>query len=144
MRGISIVETFTILPVVIAVIMFFLSISVALNIVDEKNRKIDMVMSMLELVDKVSSFMPLDEEKIEDMRKILEGSISTQFVVCIKDVDKRSCEYEIYSTLNYEAVKRSKDLDKLAYVFPVAFQIKKDDIPFNEVKEMVVIVWQRV
>ena len=151
MKGTSLMDMGTIVPIVLALLLFFGSVVSAVNTVNKKNRKIDLVFSLVNVVDTLTQTGVVEENSLEQAVELLRNTLPASFYVCITDVNDDNytqCTLKA-SKENGTGEKRDPDYvinhlntDYLAFTFPVSYQVEKDGVPYNEVNKMLVIVWQ--
>ena len=152
MNGTSLMDMSTIIPIVLALLLFFGSVVSAINTVSKKNRQIDLVFSLVNVVDTLTQTGVITKENFKRSVGILRSSLPVNFYVCITDVND-----DQYNNCILRADKTSTNVTKspqdiistlktrsyLSFAFPVTYQVvDKNGIPFNEVKKVLVIVWQ--
>ena len=148
MKGIALMEMSTIVPVVLALLLFFGSVVSAINTVNEKNAKIDMVFSLVQIVDRLTEAGVITEERFHSVVEILRSSMPVNFYVCvtdIRDTDYSRCSLEGSKPEGIgsaEEAERRAAGDYISATFPVTVQVDRDGVPFNEVKKILVMVWE--
>ncbi len=152
MRGTSLMDMTTLVPIVLALLLFFGSVVSAINTVSEKNRKIDLVFSLVNVVDTLTQAGVITQDNFEDAVELLQNTLPNGFYVCVTEVDDDQYNDCIYSaskergtgeTRRPEEVLLSlKNRDYVSFSFPVTVQEDRGGVPFNDVKKMLVIVWE--
>ena len=151
MKGVSVMEMGTIIPIVLALLLFFGSVVSALNTVEKKNKQIDLVMSLVQVVDRITETGVLTKEQFDEATDVLKETLPANFFVCVTSYDDstyRNCTMkkakpDSWSTYTPQTlVTRLRNRDLISAAFPVTVQVNVNGVPFNEVKRMLVIVWE--
>lgn len=145
MRGIALPEVMTIIPVVLALMIFFGSMVSALNKVAEKNSRTEMALTLVWIVDRLTESGVLSDERWDELESLLKENTPMNFFICLSDIRGLGCKKVIAKGTDASDIGSAvKDIrgDYITATFPVSYQINKDGIPFNEVKKITVIVWQ--
>ena len=152
MKGTSLMDMTIIVPIILALLLFFGSVVSAINTVSEKNRKIDLVFSLVNVVDTLTQAGVITQKNFGESVALLQKTLSSGFYVCITDVNDE--EYEdcelvaskeegnIEERRPQEIINTLHNKDYVSFAFPVTVQEEKDGIPFNEVKKALVVVWE--
>ncbi len=147
-------EMGTIIPIVLALLIFFGSLVSAMNIVNQKNKRIDLVFSLIQIVDRVTEAGVITKNNFNEVQSVLKQTIPVNYYICITTYDD-----DLYTRcgngnglvaakqddLKYESpqnVIKSISEEYVSAAFPVTYQVMRGKVPFNEVNRMLVIVWQ--
>ncbi len=153
MKGISVMEMSTIVPIVLALLVFFGSVVSALNTVEKKNRQIDLVLSLIQIVDRTTEAGVLTKPRFHEAMNVVRQTLPVNFYVCVtryNDSTYNQCELWDAKTSEYNypspnsVVNKLRNVDYISVAFPVTYQIEMGGVPFNEINRMLVIVWEGV
>jgi len=145
MRGVALPEVMTIIPVVLALLIFFSSMVTALNKVTEKNKKTELTLTLVWIVDRLTESGVLSDERWDEIEELLKDNTTSNFFVCLSEVEGGSCLRTMgkgVDATNIGGVVGKIKGDYVTATFPVSYQINKGGVPFNDVKKITVIVWQ--
>lgn len=138
-------EMSTIVPIVLALLIFFGSVVSALNTVASKNEKIDLVFSLVQIVDRITETGVVTQKNFNDSIASLKGSLPVHFYVCITrvgDEDYSSCGLKSDDSTTPDQIFQKHSQDLISATFPITYQTTKDGVPFNEVNKVLVMVWK--
>lgn len=154
MKGIAVMEMGTIIPIVLALLIFFGSLVSAMNTVNQKNRRIDLVFSLIQIVDRVTEAGVITKKNFNEVQSVLKETIPVNYYICVTTYDDdqysrcgtgRGLVAAKQDDLKYKSPQQivgSLSGEYVSAAFPVTYQVTKDGVPFNEVNRMLVIVWQ--
>ncbi len=123
----SLIDMGAIIPIVMALLLFFGTLVYTINTIEEKNKKMELLFALFEVSNMLTEKGVVTDEWIEKVKETLEND---DYEFCIEKRGENTCEARSPTYISLE--------------FPVSFQTNKDGIPFNEIRVLKVVVWPKV
>jgi hypothetical protein len=159
-RGYSAIEDVPIIiPIAVALIMFFASFGWAIKTVNEANDRVDMTLSLIRVADAFSSQGVINKSLFNNICDSAKSSITDVGFLVFHATDLKKLNNLVkhhlkkgtmpcsYNTSKYPCCTNSKTLSSnrmLVRVFPVTYNSSVgSSVPENNVTYLVVVVWPK-
>ncbi len=153
MLGVSALEDVpVIVPIVVALLLFFSSLNFALDRVSKANNQIDLTLKALELADVFTQGTIITQNGFNASCEVAKTSFpGFGFVVAIMDIDasiRARDPQQMYSSLKSKSPRcftepaPGKKQTVIVKAVPVVSQEIEGGIPVNKLKKMVVMIWK--